>query len=300
MFLQVASEFSGVPGRVHPAHVPVRADQVDGVWQQTSRLHHGPPRENVQGQAFLVAQRANVARHFAITMHLPIERGEPGKIVVSPVAVGAAIDPRKAVSSGHLAGGTGTEAALRIPDRDLRDLAEHETADRVEPEEFRQQERGDAQAHPSSDRPTFGQEEERLVGGFHEGACKSDPFGLEGVERAGIEATPQHRREFPSEVDGVPDAGVHPLSTDGAVDVGGVSQEENGTTPKAGRDPVMNAVGGEPVHAIDPESQPFEKIFAHAFPGSRSGASPSWPGLTHQPDAPSGFQRKDGQEVGVV
>ena len=57
--------------------------------------------------------------------------------------------------------------------------------------------------------------------------------------------------QFPGEVHGVADAGVHALAADGAVDVGGVAEEEHAASVEVIGDAVVDAIGREPVHIVD-------------------------------------------------
>ena len=108
--------------------------------------------------------------------------------------------------------------------------------------------------------------------------------------------------ELPGEVDGVADAGVHALSADGRVDVRGVAEEEDAAAAEVFGDAVMDAVGGEPVDALDVDVDPVEHAFGDVVPGEivaglfglfvANGAD--------EADAAVVVQRKDGEEVGVV
>jgi hypothetical protein len=66
-------------------------------------------------------------------------------------------------------------------------------------------------------------------------ARKGDALRLVAVEKAWISAPLEHRCELPGEVDGVSDAGVHALPADGAVDMGGVAEEEGAAFAEIGR-----------------------------------------------------------------
>jgi hypothetical protein len=73
-------------------------------------------------------------------------------------------------------------------------------------------------------------------------ARKGDALRLVAVEKAWISAPLEHRCELPGEVDGVSDAGVHALLADGAVDMGGVAEEEGAAFAEMLRHPVMDVI----------------------------------------------------------
>src|SRR5690606_29592929 len=80
-------------------------------------------------------------------------------------------------------------------------------------------------------------------GGVEDPGGQGAAFGGVGVEQAGVGAAVDDEREFPGEVLGVADAGVHALSADGAVDVGGAAGQQ---------DAAAAVVGGQaPVDAED-------------------------------------------------
>src|SRR5205814_7716517 len=75
----------------------------------------------------------------------------------------------------------------------------------------------------------------------------------------------QHRGNLPRQVHGVADTGVHPLSTDRAVDVGGVAEEERAPVPKMKRNAMVHAIGREPVNLLDVELEVLEGFASHVL-----------------------------------
>ena len=65
----------------------------------------------------------------------------------------------------------------------------------------------------------------------------------------------QHLGQLPAEVHRVADAGVHPLAAGRAVDVPGIAGEEGTALAEGGGDPVVDVVGGEPVHLLDAHAE---------------------------------------------
>src|SRR5699024_2432347 len=60
----------------------------------------------------------------------------------------------------------------------------------------------------------------------------------------------QYRTQFPCQIDGITDAGVHPLTTGGAVNMSGITDDEDAAGPEFICDPVMGAVRGIPIHFL--------------------------------------------------
>ena len=107
--------------------------------------------------------------------------------------------------------------------------------------------------------------------------------------------------ELPGEVHGVADAGVHALSADRTVDVRGVAEQERAALAEPIGDPMVHAVGREPVHALDVDAHPLDDAPAHVVPGQllvlvlgvrAHGAD--------EPRATVLLQRKDGEEIARV
>ena len=61
----------------------------------------------------------------------------------------------------------------------------------------------------------------------------------------------QNRRQLPGKIDGVANSGVHPLTADGAVDMGCTAEQEGAALAEMLRHPVMDMVGRKPVHLPD-------------------------------------------------
>ena len=107
--------------------------------------------------------------------------------------------------------------------------------------------------------------------------------------------------EFPGEVHRVADAGVHALSTHGTVDVRGVAEQERATFAEMIGDPMVHAVGREPVHALDVDAHPLDHALAHVVP--RQVLALVFGFLAHgadEPRAPLALQREDGEKIGRV
>ena len=77
--------------------------------------------------------------------------------------------------------------------------------------------------------------------------------------------------QFPGEIHGVADAGVHALAADGAVDVGGVAEEEHAAFVEVIGDAVVDVVGAEPVHFVDVDAEAVDDGGADVVPGEAAG-----------------------------
>ncbi len=105
------------------------------------------------------------------------------------------------------------------------------------------------------------------VGRLDQLARENWPLQLETVEKAVIGLALQHGRELPGEVDGIADAGVHALSACRTVHMRGIAQQEDAAMPEAFGDPVMNAIGGEPVDLVDHEPNGADCFTADVLDG---------------------------------
>src|ERR1700736_6894191 len=75
-----------------------------------------------------------------------------------------------------------------------------------------------------------------------------------------------HGREFPGQIYRVADASVHALSTHRTVDMRSVAEHERTTLAEMIGDPMVHAVGREPVHALDVDAHPVDHALAHVVP----------------------------------
>ena len=114
----------------------------------------------------------------------------------------------------------------------LRHSSEHESPNGADPDGKGRKAGKNPCANERGESAGAGGEREHAVGGGDEPAREGDAFGFVGVEQSCGGAAVQDVGEFPGEVDGVADAGVHALAADGAVDVGGVAEEEHAALRK--------------------------------------------------------------------
>jgi hypothetical protein len=78
-------------------------------------------------------------------------------------------------------------------------------------------------------------------------AAPTGPLGLVGVEQGGVCPAGADQGQFPGQVDGVLDAGVHSLAAGRAVDVRGVAGEQDAAEPVLGDLAVVDLEIGQPV-----------------------------------------------------
>ena len=100
-------------------------------------------------------------------------------------------------------------------------------------------------------------------GGGDQPPRKGDPLRLVGVEQVVRRTFLQHGGELPREVHGVADACVHPLATDRAVDVRGISEQERASFAEVVRDAVMYPIGREPIQLHNAEFEVFDSFALH-------------------------------------
>src|SRR6185437_1013231 len=252
----------------------------------------------------LQAEAADVgAGPGAVDVDLPVERRERGEVVWSrALGIVRELDPGETVAGVELAGAAFAEIARAVVDVDLRDGAEEKRAGSLRTEQCGQDARNDLQADEEGEVAVGGDGGEGLVGGGDKAARKGDAFRLVGVEDRSGCAVAEHGGELPGEIDGVADAGVHALAADRRVNVRGVAEQENAAVAEVLSNAVVDAVRGEPVHALDVDLNPVEDALGDVVPGKiviglfglfvANGADKT--------DAAVVVQREDGEEVGVV
>src|SRR6185369_10989887 len=138
-------------------------------------------------------------------------------------------------------------------------------------EEARQDSWDHVHADEAGDVAGAGGERECAVGGFDEAAGEGDAFGFKAVEQRRRGAASEDVGQFPGEVHGVADAGVHALAADGAVDVGGVAEEEHAALTEFLGDAMVDVVGAEPVYFVDLDAEAVDGGGADVVPGEAPG-----------------------------
>src|SRR5262249_17576229 len=123
------------------------------------------------------------------------------------------------------------------------------------------------------------------------------------VENPVTGASVQHRGQLPREVHGVPDAGVHALPADRAVNVRGITHEEHASASEMVGHSMMDVVGGEPVHASYIDTHPLDHAPADILPGQRGTPVRSQRLVSHRANQAGPtwiLQRKHGKKIGAV
>src|SRR5262249_31048835 len=108
-----------------------------------------------------------------------------------------------------------------------------------------------------------------LIGRLDQSAGKGDALGLIAIKYRFIGPALKNPGQFPGKVDCITDAGVHALSAHGAVNMGGISQQESTPLAETVRDAVMNVIDGKPVHARDLERHPLHDTGVDVIPCQR-------------------------------
>src|SRR5207253_9367605 len=293
--VEIALEARGAVQRIGERDVAVGPYEVARVAGKPRACRALAPGEDVQPQSARRASYSQAARRRAMDVHLPVERPEGREVV------GLGFDPRQPISAADATGVPLAQEAPAIFDRRLRDSAEHETPDRRQPEGRRDHARRQIDAYSGRQPPAPGDVLKDAVGGSDQAPREADPLRLVAVEDVRRRPPAQRRRQFPGEVDGVADAGVHPLAADGAVDVRSVAEEKGAALSEARRDAMVHVVRREPVHAPDIDAQPLQEALAHLVPTEllafllRLGANGA-----DQPGAAFSLEREDGGKVALV
>src|SRR5580658_9153046 len=115
-------------------------------------------------------------------------------------------------------------------------------------------------------RPGAGYGSERPIGGSNQAPRKSDSFWFITVEKCSVGPPAHHCRELPGQVHGVANAGVHPLSAYRTVNMCRVTEQKRAAFGKMSGNPMVDAVGRKPVHALDVDANPREHACVHVVP----------------------------------
>jgi hypothetical protein len=108
------------------ANVPVRPNQIHSTALHARLVHRRTPRKHVAGQPPPPADLPELRCGFAIHVHLPIKRGQWGKVVgLISRRLRYLRDPRQAITPSELARSALAQAAEPVVHRCLRDRAEH-------------------------------------------------------------------------------------------------------------------------------------------------------------------------------
>jgi hypothetical protein len=153
----------------------------------------------------------------------------------------------------------------------------------------------------SATRPSTVAKAERAISRRHQPLGKADAFGLVAVQQAVWRAAGQHGRQFPGQIDGVADAGVHALSADRAMDMRGVAEQERAIFAEVLRHPMMHVIGREPIHLLDLNLEVVDSLAADVPELERIGMIGALvPDGSDQTRPAFAGQREDGKEVGFV
>ena len=252
--------------------VAVGADEVEGVFAEAGGGGCGGPGEGVEREVALVAEFGDAGIALAVDVDLPVDGGERGEVVGGVWCFWIRRDPGEAVAGFQVVGFALAERAVAVVDADLGDGAEHVGGGWLVKSKTRGRTRGDdVEADEAGEAAGAGGERECAVGGFDEAAGEGDAFGFVGVEQFCGGAVVEDVGQFPGEIHGVADAGVHALAADGAVDVGGVAEEEHAAFVEVLGDAVVDVVGAEPVYFVDVDAEAVDGGGADVVPGEAAG-----------------------------
>ena len=158
---------------------------------------------------------------------------------------------------------------MAVIHENLRDRPEQKSPEQGGPEEGRGDERYDVEPDEARQRPKLSRQRKGSVGGGHQTSGKGDAFRLVSVQELRAGPTSKDGGEFPGQVDGVTNPGVHPLSAHRAVDVGRVAEQEGAADAKVLCDAVVYAVRREPVDLVDSHLQSAHDALPNVIPSQR-------------------------------
>lgn len=205
------------------------------------------PRKFVEGKAESSGEGADFRCSGAVDVELPIERLE-GIEIAATIFEG---NPRKAVTAAKSVGVTAADRAFAILDADLRGEAEHISASGGELDEGGEDVGHEKAANEGGENTAAGDAGEGAVGGGNEGASEGEALRLIAIEDFGSGAARNDRGEFPRQINGVTDAGVHALTAGGAVDMAGVAADKGVVDAEVVGDAMVDFIGREPIHLVD-------------------------------------------------
>src|SRR5262245_32684918 len=222
MLIEVGADAAHRRFGLDSRYVAVRPHQVCGIAAQPGGRHLSLPWKDVQNQVSPGADPLKFPRCLTIYMDLPIKGGQECEVIGVRY-----LHPWKPVPALN-----GTElplaqrAAPVIYVR-LRDRPIQQSIRWPERKQQRKQGRNNVKAEKACNDPGARHGGEGLVGCFHESAGKGYAFGFVSVEERRFGPAMQNPCKLPGQVHGVADACVHTLSTDRAMDVGGISEQKH-------------------------------------------------------------------------
>src|SRR5262249_1906623 len=110
--------------------------------------------------------------------------------------------------------------------------------------------------HKPCDGSAAGDGGKGLIGRLDQSSGKGDALGLIALKYRFIGPALKIPGQFPCKIDRITHACVHALSPHGAVNMGGIAEQESTPLSESVRDAVMNVIGGKPVHASNLERHP--------------------------------------------
>ena len=180
--LEIARQRAGARLAVGEGYVAVRSQQVDSITRKSRRTHLVAPARRVQCDAARLASVDDGRGGRSVDVHLPVERGEWGEIVV-PAVGRREPDPRQPIAGVHPSSGAAAECAVTIFDRGLRNRAEHESAHPRKRERRWQDERQHVNADPARQRSIAGCQLECALGRGDQSLRESNALGYVSSKR---------------------------------------------------------------------------------------------------------------------
>ena len=192
------------------------------------------------------------------------------------------------------------QRARAIVHIDLRYSAEGESPHRLERQGGFQDDGREPRSDQIRELPIRRRNRERLIGRLDQPAGESDALGFVTVEKH-VGSPVERRLQFPGEIDGVANSGVHALPAGRTVDVGGVAEQKCAARSEPLRDPMVDAIGREPVRLVDRHLQVLDRAIAHVLEPQFIATLGAF--AAHRPDQARpalAREREDRQKIGLV
>src|SRR6266404_1645603 len=228
-------------------------------------------------------------------MHLPDHVSER-LVIISALCH----HPRKAIAPMDVSGFAGVKGAMAITDLKLRHGSKQEIAHGLEFGQCRKSDRHDSRAQDVGDSALSRCEREDPIGGLSQTLGESDTLALIGVEQRIGCAAREYGFEFPGQIDGVADPGIHALPADRTMNVCRIADHKRASFSEMLGYTMMNMIGRKPVYFFDIDLEILDNPAAVILEVERVG--PIGAIVTHCPDQPGASlpgERKQDEEISL-
>jgi hypothetical protein len=197
-----------------------------------------------------------------------------------------------------VSGFAGVKGAMAIIDLELRCRSKQEITHGLEFAQCRKSDRHDSRAHDVGNSALGRREREDPIGGLNQTLGESDTLALIRVEEPLRCAAREYGFEFPGQIDGVANPGVHALPADRTMNVSRIAEQKRASFSEMLRDTMMNMIGRKPIYFFDIDLEILDDPAADILEVERVGAIGTiFTYCPDQPGAPLPGERKQDEEI---